>query len=114
MGYTPGPQSWDNGGLFVFIPRQCIAWSKFNEDPTVFSAYGYNIMEAFISAAQKAGPNLTTESFIKAMDTLVMPPDFFGGPQASFGPQKRLGSNLSRLSQIQDGRWKVVTDYVGP
>ncbi len=88
--------------------------TKFNEDPSVFSAYGYNIMEAFIAAAQKAGPNLTTESFIKAMDTLVMPPDFFGGPQASFGPQKRLGSNLSRLSQIQDGRWKVVSDYVGP
>jgi nitroimidazol reductase NimA-like FMN-containing flavoprotein (pyridoxamine 5'-phosphate oxidase superfamily) len=35
-GYTPGPHSWDKGGLFVFTPRQCIAWSKFNEDPTKF------------------------------------------------------------------------------
>jgi hypothetical protein len=35
-GYTPGPHSWDGGGLFVFTPRQCIAWSKFNEDPTKF------------------------------------------------------------------------------
>ena len=35
-GYTPGPNSWDGGGLFVFIPRQCIAWSKFNENPTKF------------------------------------------------------------------------------
>ncbi len=88
--------------------------TKFNEDPTVFSAYGYNIMEAFVAAAQKAGPNLTTDSFIKAMDTLVMQPDFFGGPGATFGPRKRLGSNVSRLSQIQDGRWKVVSDYVSP
>ena len=31
-----------------------------------------------------------------------------------FSPQKRLGSNLSRLSQIQDGKWKVVSDYVTP
>jgi hypothetical protein len=35
-GYTPGPHSWDNGGLFVFTPRQCIAWSTFNENPTKF------------------------------------------------------------------------------
>jgi branched-chain amino acid transport system substrate-binding protein len=88
--------------------------TKFNEDPTVFSAYAYNIMDAFIAAAQKAGPSLTTDTFIKAMDTLVVKPDIFGSPEASFGPQKRLGSNLSRLSQIQDGRWKVVSDYVSP
>ena len=35
-GYTPGPHAWDKGGLFEFTPRQCIAWSKFNEDPTKF------------------------------------------------------------------------------
>ncbi len=35
-GYTPGPHSWDQGGLYEFTPRQCIAWSKFNEDPTKF------------------------------------------------------------------------------
>ena len=35
-GYTPGPHSWDKGGLLVFTPRQCIAWSTFNEDPTKF------------------------------------------------------------------------------
>jgi pyridoxamine 5'-phosphate oxidase-like protein len=35
-GYTPGPHSWDQGGLFVFTPRQCIAWSTFNENPTKF------------------------------------------------------------------------------
>jgi len=88
--------------------------TKFNEDPTVFSVYGYNAVDAFIRAAQKAGPNLSTDSFIKAMDSMVIPPDIFGSPEASFGPQKRLGNNLSRISQIQDGRWKVVSDYVKP
>ena len=48
------------------------------------------------------------------MDTMVIPPDIFGSAEATFGPQKRLGSNLSRLSQIQDGKWKVVSDYVQP
>ena len=86
--------------------------TKFNEDPTVFSVYGYNVIDSFIRAAQKAGPNLTTDSFIKAMDTMVIPPDIFGTPEMTFSPTKRLGSNLSRLSQIQDGRWKVVSDYI--
>ncbi|HEX6269371.1 MAG TPA: pyridoxamine 5'-phosphate oxidase family protein [Anaerolineales bacterium] len=36
FGYSPEPNSWDEGGLYVFTPRQCIAWSKFNEDPTKF------------------------------------------------------------------------------
>src|SRR3990167_5796118 len=88
--------------------------TKFNEDPTVFSVYGYNAIDAFIKAAQKAGPNLSTDSFIKAMDTMVIPPDMFGSAEGTFGPQKRLGSDLSRLSQITDGKWKVVSDYVKP
>ena len=86
--------------------------TKFNEDPTVFSVYGYTVIDSFIRASQKAGNNLSTESFIKAMDTMVIPPDIFGSSEGKFGPQKRLGNNLSRLSQLQDARWKVVSDYI--
>ncbi len=86
--------------------------TKFNEDPTVFSVYGYNAIDSFAAAARKAGPNLTTDSFIKAMDTMVIPKDIFGSPEATFGPKKRLGNETSRMSQITDGKWKVVSDYV--
>lgn len=85
--------------------------TKFNEDPTVFSAYGYLIIDAFARAATKAGANLSTDSFIKAMDTMTIPPDIFGSAEMSFSPTKRLGSNASRLSQITDGKWKVISDY---
>jgi branched-chain amino acid transport system substrate-binding protein len=88
--------------------------TKFNEDPTVFSVYGYNAIDAFVRAAQKAGPNLTTDAFIKAMDTMEIPGDIFGSPPAKFGPQKRLGNDQSRLSQLQEARWKVVADYIKP
>ena len=86
--------------------------TKFNEDPTVFSAYGYTIIDAFQRAASKAGQNLTTDSFIKAMDTMVIPQDMFGSAEATYGPKKRLGSDSTRLSQIVDGKWKVISDYV--
>jgi branched-chain amino acid transport system substrate-binding protein len=85
--------------------------TKFNEDPTVFSVYGYNIVDTFGKAAGKAGANLTTESFIKAMDTMTIPPDIFGSAEATFSPTKRLGSDASRLSQITDGKWKPVSEY---
>ena len=86
--------------------------TKFNEDPTVFSVYGYNIIDTFAKAAQKAGTSLTTESFIKAMDTMTIPPDMFGSAEATFSPTKRLGSDASRLSQITDGKWKPVSEYI--
>ena len=86
--------------------------TKFNEDPTVFSVYGYLAIDAFARAASQAGANLTTDSFIKAMDSMTIPGDIFGGPPMTFTAKKRLGNDQSRLSQIQDGRWKVVSDYV--
>ena len=86
--------------------------TKFNEDPTVFSVYGYTIINTFANAAIKAGKNLSTESFIKAMDTMTIPPDIFGSATATFSPTKRLGSDASRLSQIKDGKWTVVGPYI--
>ena len=85
--------------------------TRFNEDPSVFSAYGYIVIDTFITVAQKAGPNLSTDTFIKAMDTMKFPADIFGSAPSSFSPTKRLGSTATRLSQIQDGKWRVVIDY---
>jgi branched-chain amino acid transport system substrate-binding protein len=88
--------------------------TRFNEDPTVFSVYGYSIIDQFIKAAQKTGPNLTTDTFVKTMDTMTFEPDMFGSPQSTYTATKRLGNDLSRLSQIKDGKWVVVSDYVKP
>ena len=88
--------------------------TRFNEDPDVFAVYGYTILDAFVKGAAKAGPNLSTDSFIKAMDTMTIPPDIFGSAEATFTATKRLGSDASRLSQIVDGRWKVISEYAKP
>ncbi|MFM8756734.1 ABC transporter substrate-binding protein [Limnohabitans sp.] len=86
--------------------------TKFNEDPTVFSVYGYQALMHFASAASKAGRNLTHETFIKSMDSMSFPQDIFGSPPMTFSAKKRLGNESSRLSQIQEGRWKVISDYM--
>ena len=87
--------------------------TKFNEDPTVFSVYGYLIINTFTTAANKAGKNLSTDSFIKVMDNTTIQPDMFGSPLQTFTASKRLGSGAARLSQITDGKWKVMSDYMG-
>jgi branched-chain amino acid transport system substrate-binding protein len=86
--------------------------TKFNEDPTVFSAYGYAIIDNFAIAARAAGQNLTTEGFIKAAETTQFPADIFGSPPMKFRPDFRLGNDQSRMSQIQNTRWTKVTDYL--
>lgn len=85
---------------------------RFNEEPTVFSVYGYVAIDAFIRGVESAGQELSTDKFIAAMDSMKIPPDIFGNPEMSFTATKRLGNYKARMSQIQNGRWKVVGEYL--
>jgi len=86
--------------------------AKFNEDPAVFSAYGYTVIDLFIQIADKAGPKLTVDTFIDTLDNFTSSRDMFGGDSMSFSKTKRLGSNRARLSQIVNGKWTPITDYI--
>jgi branched-chain amino acid transport system substrate-binding protein len=86
--------------------------TKFNEDPTIYSVYGYNIIDTFAVGVRAAGPNLTVDAFIKAMESTKIPPDMHGGPEFTFSNTYRLGNDQSRMSQIQNGRWTVLSGYL--
>src|SRR3989344_66631 len=85
--------------------------ARFNEAPPAYSIYGYVILDRLVQAMDKAGPQLDADTLSRAIEGLKTPVDMFGMPEMSFGPNKHLGSNKARLSQIHDGRWKVVLDY---
>ena len=85
--------------------------TKYNEDGGIFSAYGYIVMDMFLQAVSKAGPNLTTDAFIKTMDGMTYPTDIFGSAPAHYTANNHLGSTAWRLSLVQDGKWKVVSPY---
>jgi branched-chain amino acid transport system substrate-binding protein len=85
---------------------------KFKEDPNLSSVYGYQIINAFALAANKAGPNLTVETLVKALDNLTIPRDMFGADEQTFRPNKHQGSNRARLCQIQNARWTCLTDFI--
>lgn len=85
---------------------------KYKEDPTVFSVYGYQVIDLFARVAEKAGPNLTTDTFLNQMETFSAPRDMFGGDALTFSKTRHLGSNRARLSQIVNGKWTPITDYI--
>jgi len=85
---------------------------RYKEDPAVFSVYGYQVIDLFIQIAEKTGPNLTTDNFINTLDKFSSPRDMFGADSMSFSKTKHLGSNRSRLSQIVNGKWTPITDYI--
>ena len=85
---------------------------KYKEDPAVFSVYGYQVIDLFIQVADKAGPKLTTDSFVNTLENFSAPRDMFGADAMTFSRTRHLGSNRARLSQIINGKWTPVTDYI--
>jgi branched-chain amino acid transport system substrate-binding protein len=86
--------------------------AKFNEDPTVFSVYGWQIVNMFGIAANAAGKDLNPVSLNKAIETTKFPADQFGADEQTFSATKRLGSDRAMLCQIVDGKWKSVSEYL--
>jgi branched-chain amino acid transport system substrate-binding protein len=85
---------------------------KFKEDPAVFSVYGYQVIDLFIQIADKAGPKLNVDTFINTLEGFSSTRDMFGGDAMTFSKTKHLGTNRARLSQIVNGKWTPITDYI--
>jgi branched-chain amino acid transport system substrate-binding protein len=84
----------------------------FNEDPTLFSTAGYTIIDVFARAAQKAGPNLNSDTLNAALEGLTVPRDYFGAPEYSFSKTNHLGNKRGKIAQIQSGNWVTLTDFL--
>ena len=87
---------------------------RFNEPPDLLSAFGQSFMDKVILVLQKTGPDLSVDNFIRTLENTTIPPDIYGGDTMSYTNTKHLGSTRSRLSQVKNGRWIVVSDYVEP
>ncbi len=86
--------------------------AKFTDDPTVFSVYGWEIINMFAIAAAAAGKDLTPDTLNKAIEATKFPADMFGADENTFSATKHLGTDRAMLCQIQDGKWKSVSEYL--
>ncbi|HET6182696.1 MAG TPA: ABC transporter substrate-binding protein [Acetobacteraceae bacterium] len=81
----------------------------YGREPNFAAQVGYTGAQLVVQALKNAGPNLTTDSFVKGMESIKDYHDIFGSPAFTFGPDKHLGSNQSFLCVVKDGEWVPVS-----
>jgi len=83
--------------------------SRFADEPSVYSVYGWVIVDLFAKAAARAGPLLNVSSFNSSLVNNTFPRDMFGSPEFHVTESDRLGSHKVRVSQISGGRWVAIS-----
>ena len=83
---------------------------RFNAEPNIGAVYGHVAADLTVVGLEKAGADLTLDSFVKGMESIKGYRDIFNGPEASFGPDKHQGANSSFLAVVKGGRWTRLTD----
>lgn len=77
------------------------------EDPVGFSMLGYSAAKMTHMALEKAGPDLTAEGFIAAMETLEYQDDLVGN-YIDYGPDDRQGADSVYVNVVENGAWKKI------
>jgi branched-chain amino acid transport system substrate-binding protein len=82
----------------------------FGIDVNYLGEAGYTCATFVIAALEKAGRDLTLDSFIAAMESMQDWHDIFGGPALSMSPTNHHASSQSFLSVVKKTRWTPVVD----
>jgi branched-chain amino acid transport system substrate-binding protein len=82
----------------------------FGIDVNYLGEAGYTAASFVIAALEKAGRDLTLDSFIGAMEGMKDWHDIFGGPALSMSPTNHHASSQSFLSVVKNKRWTPVMD----
>jgi len=83
---------------------------QFKVDYNQASVIGYMIADLTVVALDRAGRDLTTDSFVKAIEGIKGYRGRFGGPMFSFSESKHRGSNSAFIAVVKNGRWSKLTN----
>ncbi len=83
---------------------------RYKNDPNIGAIYGHVAADLTALGLEKAGADLTLNSFVKGLESIRGYRDIFNGPEANFGPDKHQGANSSFLAVVKGGRWVRLTD----
>ncbi len=81
---------------------------RYGMAPNFLGEQGYTAAHIVLLALKKAGRNLTTDSFIHAMESIHDYHDIFG-TTLSLGPHQHHAETASFLAVVKNGRWVPVT-----
>ena len=84
---------------------------RFGNAPGYAAVEGYRNTDALLVALEKAGPDLTAESLIAAIESMSDYEDIFGY-HMTFGPDDHKGVDVSTLMTVRDGRWVKLAESI--
>jgi len=82
---------------------------QFGEQPAPQSVIGYVIGDLIVRSLEQAGPELTLEKFLAALDSIENYQDAFGSPTLTLSPTKHQAGDFLNMYQVNDQKW-VVTE----
>ena len=82
--------------------------AKFGQPAGGFAMLGYSAANTVVNSLEAAGPDLTQESFIKAMETLNYF-DALTDTQITYGPEDHRGADDIVISVVENGLWKELS-----
>ena len=97
----------DNPAIRQWVQRYV---EKYKRDPNPAAQLGYVFADLVVVGLDRAGRNLTVDSFTKGMETVQGYKDQFGGPIMNFGPKKHHGTDQSFLTRVKGGKFVKETD----
>ena len=84
----------------------------YGEEPAAQSVIGYVIADLLVTALDNAGPDLTVEKMLAALEGIDNYDDPFGGPSMSLSATKHMASNYLNLYQVVDEKWVTVAEAI--
>jgi len=84
--------------------------AKYGHVPNFAAQIGYTSAQVMMQGLEKAGKDLTVDSFITGLESIKNYQDIFGSPKMTFAADKHQGSNESFLAQVQKGKWVPLLD----
>jgi branched-chain amino acid transport system substrate-binding protein len=111
IAYHPSPENVDNPRVAEF--REQLAEVLPDEPPGGFALHGWAIGQLVVEGLLRAGPDVTRDSFIAALETLDR---WDGGLPVSltYRADERRGNTQGYFSRAEGGRLVPVTGYLTP
>ena len=98
------------------LDEQVLDWwnryeARFGQEPGIPAMEGYRAGDLVVTALESAGPDLTREKFLNAVESITDYRDIFGY-RIQFGPDNHKGVSESVLSVVENGRWKTLATAI--
>src|SRR5436190_2865508 len=83
---------------------------RYKAEPNIGAVYGHVAADLTVTGLEKAGKDLTLDSFVKGLESIKGYKDIFNGPEVNFAADKHQGASSSFLAVVKGGRWVRLTD----